>query len=118
MGQHSTMPPIPDQIRHRIFDRIAKTEYVIVVKDGSHYNLIVDPGLHQPWHTKNKKRADGVAQEADGQAMLLEDAFKFLMKHNMGGEKGLEKHLIEQLKKPMIAKPQPRRAHGNNDFTL
>lgn len=96
---------VPDAIRDRVLWRIAKTEYVIVVKDGQHYNLIVDPGMNQPWHTSNKRRADQVAHEADGQAMLLEDAFKFLMKHNLGGEGGLEKHLIEQMRKPLVRKP-------------
>jgi len=43
--------------------------------------------------------ADQVATECDGQAMTFEDAFKFLIKHNAGGEKAFEKALIDQVER-------------------
>lgn len=72
---------IPPEAFHQITGRIAKSTYVILLKDkhGS-LTLLADPGLNQPWHSTNKKLADFHASQCGGEAQTIEDAFRLLHK--------------------------------------
>lgn len=82
----------------RVSWRVAKLNYVVVVKDKGFLNLIVDPGLGKPWSTKQKRHAEKVASECDGMACTFEEALKLLIKENVGSEKLFEKHLLDRVK--------------------
>ena len=68
---------------------LAKKLFVILVefKNGDK-TIIKDPGMDQPWHTKNKKLADDNARLYEQRpeivkaaAMTLEEAFAILQRH-------------------------------------
>lgn len=87
--------PTPDSIAWRL----AKTTYVVLVKDDQgKLTLIADPGLGQPWHSRNKRFADQVASECNGMAATYEDAFKLLLKDNPHFEKQLHDRLAQKAK--------------------
>lgn len=81
--------------------RIAKTEYVVVVRDRkqskSFLNLVIDPSDGKPWHSQNKLRAEDVAKDCDGGVFTLEEAFKLLIKENVGSEVAFEKMLVDRV---------------------
>lgn len=93
--------------------RIAKTTYVVLMKDSNgKLNLVVDIGMGRPWSSKNKKMADQVASECDGMAATFEEAFKLLIKDNPAYEKDLEKLVLnrladkaERMKAPVLRRP-------------
>lgn len=91
------MPNPLTALSERIALRIAKTSFVVVVKDGDTLNLIVDMGLNRPWSSKNKKHADIVAKECDGMACTFEEAFKLLLKQE-GSSEQLERALVERMR--------------------
>lgn len=85
----------PDEIAWRI----AKTTYVILVKDDQgRTNLLVDTGLNKPWSIRNKRLADFHAKECDGEARTYEEALSILMKENPMFEKVLYERLEKKAK--------------------
>lgn len=93
--------------------RIAKTTYVVLLKDGNgKLNLVVDIGMGRPWSSQNKKRADEVAAECDGMAATYEEAFRLLMKDNPKYEADLERLIMNRIadkadamKAPLLRRP-------------
>ena len=61
-------------------DRIGKDVWVVVSADGR--SVVQDPALRQPFHHRNKKFADMVAQEVGGSAVTLEEAIRILTEKN------------------------------------
>jgi hypothetical protein len=95
MSEHfEPQPPNPEDIAWRI----AKTTFVIIVKDEGRLNLIVDPGLNRPWSTKSRKFADTVAKECDGMVATYAEAVDLLMKDNPDYEKMLHDRLAQKAK--------------------
>lgn len=92
--------------------RIAKTTYVILLKDNhDRLTLLADPGMSQPWHSRNKKLADYHAKECDGEARTFEDAWKLLLKANPHFEKQLHdrvKVAASQVQESLVSKPQQK----------
>jgi hypothetical protein len=84
-----------------IANRLAKTTYVIVLKDQQgKLTLLADPGLGRPWSAggpnplRNQKTAEFHAKNCDGMACTWEEAFRLLQKE----DPGFEKKLYDQLK--------------------
>lgn len=68
----------------------AKTTYVILMKDDrGNVTLLADPGMQQPWSSKNKRLADFHAKECNGEARTWQEAFDILLKANPQFEKEL-----------------------------
>jgi hypothetical protein len=70
--------------------------FVILLKDEKgRLTLLADPGMNQPWSSKNKRLADFHAKQCDGEARTWAEAFALLAKDNPG----FEKELIERVRK-------------------
>lgn len=68
--------------------------YVILLKDAQgRLTLLADPGMNQPWSSKNKRLADFHAHQCDGEARTWAEAFALLVKENPG----FEKELVERI---------------------
>ena len=91
--------------------RLAKTIYVVLYRqpDGR-LNLVPDPGMDRPWSNKNKRLADQVAKEHNGEARTWQEAFDLLRKDDPEIEKRLvdaiqKKQQIVNTKKSLIQQP-------------
>lgn len=91
--------------------RLAKTIYVVLYKqpDGK-LNLVPDPGMGKPWSSKNKRFADQVAKEHNGEARTWQEAFDLLRKDDPHFEQRLvdaiqKKQQIVNTKKSLIQNP-------------
>ncbi len=72
---------MPENFVDHIALRIAKQTFVVLIKgDDGKPNLVVDPGMGRPWSSRNKRFADQVAKECDGEARTWEEAFKIIKK--------------------------------------
>jgi hypothetical protein len=98
-------PPTPEDIAWRI----AKTTFVVLIRHEGKLNLIVDPGLNQPWSTKQRKHADIVAKECDGMVATYAEAVDLLMKDNPQFEKSLYDRLAQKAK--IIDAEEQKRNH-------
>lgn len=82
---------MPDFAGSSAFSRIAKSTYVVLMKDDEgKLTLLADPGMQRPWSSRSKQVADFHAKECDGMAETFENAFKLLMKESPGFEKELQ----------------------------
>ena len=76
---------------------LSNTVYVIIMKDSNgRLTLLADPGLNQPWSSKNKRLADFHARECDGEARTWKEAFALLLKENPGFEKELTERIAKR----------------------
>ena len=112
------MNPAVDQV----INRIASTTYVILVKDPQgNPTLIMDPGLGQPWHSKNKRLADFHASKCNGEARTFREAWDILMKACPGFELNLidrvnraaRHQTLSKLAQPKNLPPGILDQHGN-----
>jgi len=54
--------------------------------------------MNQPWHSQNKRFAEQVASECDGEARTFEEAFKLLLNDNPKFEHQLHERLAQKAK--------------------
>lgn len=89
---------MPDFAGNSAFSRIAKSTYVVLMKDEfGKLTLLADPGMNRPASYKSKQLAEFHAKECDGMAETFEDAFKLLIKETPGFEKELQARLEKKL---------------------
>lgn len=88
------MSHIPFNEQH--ITALSQRIYVILMKDEKgRLTLLADPGMNQPWSSKNKRLADFHAKQCDGEARTWAEAFRLLAKDNPG----FEKELVERIAK-------------------
>lgn len=101
-------------LSNRIAWRLAKTTIVVLLKVNGKYTLLMDPGLGTPWRgqgTFGEKRGDDLARDAEANGvpakrMTWEEAYKLLLK-DAGGEKAVEKILMERIVKKQANAASP-----------
>jgi hypothetical protein len=101
-------------LSNRIAWRLAKTTVVVVLKVNGKYTLLMDPGLGTPWRGQGifgEKRGDDLARDAEANGvpakrMTWEEAYALLLK-DAGGEKAVEKVLMERVVKKQANASNP-----------
>ena len=89
------MSSIPFNAQH--IHSLSQRIYVILMKDAQgNLTLLADPGMNQPWSSKNKRLADFHAKQCDGEARTWGEAFALLAKDNPGFEKELVERVAQR----------------------